>query len=140
MTKKHLRNVIGFDNEDLRPTNHQYWSEFEPGGDKEYEVEAIRTSTPGLRFAHGQANNPVPCKAKTRTTDRTRYEARQRRRQGRGNKEEATRRSPSQCSSRVRSRRVAGDLSPWRREYCQGACMIVDYGSLTPEELHSTLF
>ena len=28
-------------------------------------------STPGLPFAHGQANNPAPCKAKTRVTNKT---------------------------------------------------------------------
>ena len=40
---------------------------------------------------------------------------------------------------RAKSRRVAGDLSSWRGER-RGACMVVDHGSLTPEELHSTLF
>ena len=78
-------------------------------------------------------------KAKT-TSERTRYETRQVRRQRRGNKEEATRRSPSQCGSRVRSRRVAGNLSPWRGERCRGARMVVDHGSLNPEELYNTLF
>ena len=28
-------------------------------------------STPGLRFAYGQANNPAPRKARIRTTNRT---------------------------------------------------------------------
>ena len=57
-----------------------------------------------------------------------------------GNKEEAIRRNPSQCGSRARNRRVAGDLSPWRGERCRGACMVVDHGSSTSEELNSTLF
>ena len=49
-----------------------------------------------------------------------------RRRTKPGNKKEATKRNPSQCSSKARSRRVAEDLSPWRREY-RGASMIVDH-------------
>ena len=60
--------------------------------------------------------------------------------QGRGDKEEVTRRNSSQCGSRARIRRVAGDLSPWRGECCWGAYMVVDYGSLTPDKLHNTLF
>ena len=67
-------------------------------------------------------------------------EATRKRRQGRGDKEEATRRNPSQCGSRARSRRVAGDLSPWRRER-RGACSgSLTIGSLTLKELYSTLF
>ena len=50
-------------------------------------------------------------------------EATRKRRQGRGDKEEVTRRNPSQCGSRARSRRVAGDLSSWRGER-RGACMV----------------
>ena len=66
--------------------------------------------------------------------------ATRKRRQGRGDKEEATRRNPSQCGSRARSRRVAGDLSPWRRER-RGACSgSLTIGSLTLKELYSTLF
>ena len=67
-----------------------------------------------------------------------------------GNKEEAIRKNPSQCDSRARSRRVVGDLSPWRkerREACNGSLTIgsltissLTIGSLTPKELHSTLF
>ena len=57
-----------------------------------------------------------------------------------GNKEEAIRRNPSQFGSGARSRRIAGDLSPWRGERCRGVCMVVEHGSLTLEELHSTLF
>ena len=34
-------------------------------------------STPGLRSAHGQANNLAPLEAEIRTTDRTRYKAHQ---------------------------------------------------------------
>ena len=41
----------------------------------------------------------------------------------RGDKEETTKKSLSQCSFRAQSRRVAGDLSPWRGE-CRGACMM----------------
>ena len=52
-------------------------------------------------------------------------EATKKRRQGRGDKEEVTRRNPSQCGSKARSRRVAGDLSSWRGERCWGACMVV---------------
>ena len=56
------------------------------------------------------------------------------------NKEEATKRNPSQCASRVRSRQEAGDLSPWRKK-CRGACggsLTID--SSTLKKLHSTLF
>ena len=67
-------------------------------------------------------------------------EATRKRRQRRGDKEEATRRNPSQCGSRAKSRWVARDLSPWRRERCRGAYMVVDHGSSTPEELYNTLF
>ena len=67
-------------------------------------------------------------------------EATRKRQQGRGDKEEVTRKNPSQYDSGARSRRVVGDLFPWRGERCREACMVVDYGSSTPEELHSTLF
>ena len=40
---------------------------------------------------------------------------------------------------RARSRRVAGDLSPWCRK-CREVCMVVDQGSSTPKKLYSTLF
>ena len=48
-------------------------------------------STPGLRSAHGQVNDPAPCKAKAKTTIKTHQEARQVRWQRRGDKEEAIR-------------------------------------------------
>ena len=67
-------------------------------------------------------------------------EATKKRRQRRSDKEEVTKRNPSQCSSKPRSRRVVGDLSPWHGRRCRGAGMVVDHGSFTPKKLHSTLF
>ena len=55
------------------------------------------------------------------------------------NKEEVTRRNPSQCSSRAKSRWVAKDLFP-RRGECWEACIVVDYSSSTPKEPQNTLF
>ena len=72
--------------------------------------------------------------------DALRSAPRRARRAKRGDKKEATRKNPSQCSLRARSRRIAGDLSLWRGERCREACIIVDYDNSTPEELHSTLF
>ena len=57
-----------------------------------------------------------------------------------GDKKEAIKRNPSQCDSRAGNRRVAGDLSLWRRE-CWGACGgSLTISSSTPKEIHSTLF
>ena len=64
-------------------------------------------------------------RAKKRVEWGDKEEATRKRRQRRGNKEEATKRNLSQCGSRARSRRVAGDLSPWHGERCRGACMVV---------------
>ena len=52
--------------------SHQDWPKFEPGNDKEHEVEAIRTSIPELHSAYGQAINPAPRKVEAKVTDRTR--------------------------------------------------------------------
>ena len=60
--------------------------------------------------------------------------------QGRSDKEEVTRRNLSQCGFRARSRWIVEDLSPWRREHCRGACIVVDHSSSTLEELHNILF
>ena len=66
-----------------------------------------------------------------------------RRRAKRGDKEEATKKRRQggirvSAVLRARSRRVAGDLSLWRRER-RGACIVVDQDSSILEELHSTL-
>ena len=53
-------------------------------------------------------------------------EVTKKKRQGKGDKEEVTRRNPSLCNSRARSRRIAGDLSSWHGER-RGACMVVDH-------------
>ena len=62
-----------------------------PPGEADSNISTLR-----LRSAHGQANDPAPRKAKARTIDRTRYKAHQNavRRQGRSDKEKATRRNP----------------------------------------------
>ena len=67
-------------------------------------------------------------------------EATKKRWQERGNKEEATKRNPSQCGSRAKKQQEAEDLSPWRRER-RGVCSSsLTIGSSTPEKLHNTLF
>ena len=33
-----------------------------------------------------------------------------------GDKEKAIRKNPSQCDSKIRSRQIVGNLSPWHRE------------------------
>ena len=89
-----------------------------------------RSSSPQSKNEDNQQNalRSAPC------------EATRKKQQGRGNKEEVTRRNPSQCGSRVKSRRVAGDLSSWRGEH-RGACSgNLTIGSSTFEELHGTLF
>ena len=55
-------------------------------------------------------------------------------------KKEAIRRNLSQCNSRDRSRQVAGHLFPWHRERRGAGNGSLIIGSLTPEELYSTLF
>ena len=98
-------------------------------------------STSGLYSAHGEANDLALRKAKTKATNKIREEKDAlRRRAIWGNKEDATRRNPSQYGFRVRSRRIAGDLFSWHRKRwgaCSGSLII---GSLTHEELYSTLF
>ena len=63
---------IGQSADQMTKASHQDLPKFEPGNNKKYKVEAICTSTPGLRFAHDQANNPVSRKAEARATDKTR--------------------------------------------------------------------
>ena len=69
-------------------------------------MEAIHTSTSGLRFAHGQANDPAPHKAEARATDRTHQEAHQVRRQGRGDKEEAAEKRRQRRGNKEKSESV----------------------------------
>ena len=57
-----------------------------------------------------------------------------------GDKEEAIRKNPSQYSSSAKSWRVAKDLTPWCRERRKAYNSSLTIGSLTPKELHSTLF
>ena len=76
------------------PEDSQHFSQGPPG-----EADSD-ICTPKLCSAHGQSNDPAPREAKTRTTIRMRWEARQVRLQKRRNKEEATRRDPSQYGSK----------------------------------------
>ena len=102
-------------------------------------------STPHHQWLDEQPSSPsLPSGFKDDRQAALRSAARGARRAKRGDKKKATRKRRQggirvSAVLRARSRRVAGDLSPWRREH-RGACMVVDYGSSNLEELHSTLF
>ena len=114
-------------------SHHQYWSEYWLDDERLHSVchqVSQKSSSP-------QSGNEGDRQDALRSAP---SEAKKKRRQGRGDKEQATKRNPNQCGYRARSKRVAGDLSPWHGERYRGACIVVDHGSSTPEELHSTLF
>ena len=116
----------------LQP-RHQFWSE--------YWLDDERLLS--VRHQVSQQSSSPRTKNEGNWQDALRSapsEAARKRRQRKSNKEEATRRNPSQCGSRARSWQEAGDLSPWRKE-CRGACSgSFTIGSSTLEELHRTLF
>ena len=64
--RKHVRTFLG---RHAPLENGQHLPQ-RPPGEADSDI-----STPGLRSAHGQANDPAPRQTKVRATDRTRYKA-----------------------------------------------------------------
>ena len=82
---------------------------------------------PPMAQANSQVHQVFQAKNEDKRQDTLRSAPRRAsRRAKRGNKEEAIKKNPSQCSSKARSWRVAGNLSPWRKK-CWRAYMVVDH-------------